>query len=659
MRRTRWITTVAGAALLATGVMGANGSAGATPSALTGTSVDTGAGAVAPTAYERIVPRPVSAEAEDGPGFALLPSSRIVAPRGAQEVAGQLARTLRRSTGYRLPLVAGRARTGDLVLRLGAGLAPAGHAQEGYTVDVGPITTIAADRAAGLNLGVQTLRQLLPVWADSTTRIRADLTVPAGTVSDYPRFTYRAAMLDVARSFLTVDEVKSYVDTMVSLKANTLHLHLTDDQAWRIAINTPRRNPSGIDYGQLITVGSDGAAEVYGGSGDPLGTEPGLRGSYTQRDYRAIVAYAAARHVTVIPEIDGPGHTNAALASIPQLNPDGITKPMNNTADVGYSTLDANSEVSYEFLRTVFGQLAAMTPGPYLHIGGDEAHVTGHDNYLTYMDRAVDIATDLGKLPMGWNEYAEGDLPEGSLVQYWTGSLENTIAQANRGAKVVMSPASTAYLDQKPFSDSPIGLSWACSQDCDWDTYYDWNPVPTGLTEDQVAGVEAPLWSETVRGLDQARWLALPRLASVLEIGWTQESRRDVTGFGQRLATLGSRMVTSGQNFYASPAVPWVADVLGVQARQRSRTLNGVLATVAAPGAAADDVVVSIDYGDGSPVVPGAVTQAAAPTSLSVGSVMQATAPPHRYAAPGTYSGTVTVTVDGRQYAGPFGVTIG
>ncbi len=178
-------------------------------------------------------------------------------------------------------------------------------------------------------------------------------------------------MLDVARSFFTVEEVKEQIDVMTQFKLNALHLHLTDDQAWRIEIHDPGSagNPSGLPYANLTAIGGQGAVEVP----TAMPARGGREGFYTQEDFKDIQAYAASKNVLVVPEIDLPGHVNAAFAAIPQLNPDGQAKPMSTTAEVGWSTLSSDLPATYEFVREVLGQLAAITVGPYLHIGGDEA----------------------------------------------------------------------------------------------------------------------------------------------------------------------------------------------------------------------------------------------------------------------------------------------
>lgn len=622
------------------------------------TTVATAAAAMGTRA---LVPKPVAVHDDAGTPFRLGPHARIVARGGARAVGNYLGEVLRPATGYRLPVTSGRPGPGDLVLDLGAGKGPAGHTAEGYNLRTGANTaTIAADTRAGLFNGVQTLRQLFGPWMASRERADGPWTAPATTISDYPRFGYRGAMLDVARSFQTPAEVKRYIDDIAQFKVNTLHLHLADDQAWRIVIDDPASNPSGLDYDALTRVASHGGADVFGGTGKPLGTEDAHRGFYTKAQYRSIVAYAASRFVTVVPEIDGPGHTNAALASIPQLNPDGKVKPMNNTADVGYSTLDANSPVTYEFLSTVWAQLAAMTPGPYLHMGGDEAHVTGHDNYLTYVRKTLPIVTALGKLPMGWQEYAAIDLPPGSVVQVWSGDIAPVLAQVARGAKVVMSPAATAYVDMKYNPSTPIGLTWACSGDCDWNKYYDWNPVQRGLTESDVLGVEAPLWSETVRGIEQAEFLAFPRLIANAEIGWTPQAQRDVTDFGARLAAIGGLLTLEGTNFYASPKAAWTVDARGENRTvRRGEPLAGEIARFTAPAAGSPGTVsVSIDYGDGSAAVAGTVVQPRPATSLRSHGVFEVVSPAHRYGTRGTYRATVSITVAGEVTTAGFDVVV-
>ncbi|MFD1050114.1 family 20 glycosylhydrolase, partial [Kibdelosporangium lantanae] len=270
---------------------------------------------------------------------------------------------------------------------------------EGYqlTVNHGSVV-IRANTAAGLFAGTQTLRQLLPAQVESRHRTNAKWIVPGGRIVDYPRFAQRGAMLDVARHFFSVAEVERYIDQLSQYKINTLHLHLADDQGWRIEIPGWPRLTS------------------YGGSTEVGGT-PG--GYYTDRDYQELVAYARKKFITIIPEIDMPGHTNAALASYAELNCDGVAPPLYTGTDVGFSSFCVNKEITYKFLDDVIGTLARLTPGEYLHIGGDEAHSTSPADYVTFMNRVLPIVAKYHKKATGWHEIAKANPPASTVPQYW------------------------------------------------------------------------------------------------------------------------------------------------------------------------------------------------------------------------------------------------
>ncbi|WP_426998277.1 beta-N-acetylhexosaminidase [Pseudarthrobacter sp. N5] len=501
-----------------------------------------------------LIPQPCRVLRNDAGAFALTGTARIVAAEGCRIPAEELALVLRRSTGFDLPILdgqgAGMPRPGDISLVLDNGVSGA----EGYTLTSGPgRVQIAAATSGGLFNGVQTLRQLFPAAVESLSPVDASWIIPAVAITDEPRLPYRGLMLDVARSFLGVAEIKRQIDTMSQFKMNALHLHLTDDQAWRIEIHEPAVNPSGLDYGNLTRLGGTGAVDAPG-----VGLTPGVSGFYTQRDFQDLAEYAARKNVLLVPEIDLPGHVNAALAAIAQLNPDGLPQKMNTTGEVGYSTLDPDNPVTYEFVREVLGQIAAITPGPYLHLGGDEALVTSHGSYVRMVSDFSRMVQDTGKTPVGWNEYAAADIPEGSVVQYWHGPLEPTQARArDAGSKVLMSPASTTYLDQKYGPDSPIGLSWMEGGPFTWAEYYGWDPAGQGIPEDHLLGVEGPLWTETVRGGMQADWLIYPRAISLAEVGWTPQELRDKDGFARRLGGAGARLALQGVAFHPSPGIEW------------------------------------------------------------------------------------------------------
>jgi hexosaminidase len=505
-----------------------------------------GSGAVADaapaTSMRDVVPAPAVVAPVDADAYRITARTQLRVQAGsapARDIADQLAGTLRRSTGYRLPVTETASpvpANGISLLLTGAG-PDAGD--EGYRLDVtrGGVT-IRANGPAGLFHGVQTLRQLLPAAAESASRRPGPWPVPGGHVLDRPRFGYRGAMLDVARHFFTVAQVERYIDEIALYKINYLHLHLSDDQGWRIAIASwPRL----AEYG--------GGTAVGGGPG----------GFYTREDYRRIVEYAASRYVTVVPEIDMPGHTNAALASYAELNCDGVAPPRYTGIDVGFSSLCVGKDVTYDFVRDVVGELAAMTPGPYLHIGGDEAKSTSPQDYATFIGRVLPIVAEHGKTVVGWHDVTRTSPPTSVVPQYWgtTGQDPDVAAAAARGNRLVLSPANRAYLDQKYDPSTPLGLSWAGYVEVR--DAYGWDPGSylAGVPASSVLGVEAPLWSETLTTTPDIEYMAFPRLPAIAELGWSPAGSHDWEAFKRRLGAQGPRWTAMGINFYRSPQVPW------------------------------------------------------------------------------------------------------
>lgn len=507
-----------------------------------------------PTSDPQITPLPIKVRRLHGAPFELRENSRICVARTAAWVGEELALILRASTGYELPLIDGNPQPGDISFSLNEGTCKA-EQQEAYIVSVqADSIRIGARSAAGLFNGMQSLRQLFPPQVESNTAVSGPWIINPVRIEDAPRFAYRGILLDVARSFYNVQDVKAQIDVMAAFKFNALHLHLTDDQAWRLHLENPENNPSGLDYEALSRIGGKGAVDAPN-----MGLGPGDTGFFTREDYTEIVRYAGRKNIVVVPELDLPGHVNAALAAIPELSPDGRAKPMNATGDVGYSTLSADHPVVYEFVAEALRQFAEITPGPYLHIGGDEALVTGHGNYVLMMNRFSRMVRDLGKYAIGWNEIAVADVPPGSILQYWSGALEALTQQVrDNSAKVIMSPAEHTYLDQKYKESSPVGQTRMGTGD--WERFYDWNPVMPELLESDVLGVEAALWTETVRGNDQAFWMSYPRAIAVAEVAWSEQQRRSREDFARRLPRVGKRLDIQGVPFYRSPSVEWAPD---------------------------------------------------------------------------------------------------
>nr|WP_053653378.1 beta-N-acetylhexosaminidase [Micromonospora sp. NRRL B-16802] len=498
--------------------------------------------APAPIQLADVVPAPRDVRPDPAGNWRLSPDAVIVASTepAALAAAVHLAELLRPATGYPLPVTDAATPQADdgiaLVLDQAVGLGT-----EGYRLDV---TTsgvrLSAVTATGLFHGVQTLRQLLPPAIESTVPVTEAWILPGGTITDTPRFPYRGAMLDVARHFFAVEDVLRVIDHLARYKLNHLHLHLTDDQGWRIAVDSRPK---------LTTVG--GATEVGDGPG----------GFYTKADYARIVSYAADRHITVVPEIDLPGHTNSALVAYPELAPDKIAPPPYTGTDVGFSYVDPTDERTYDFVADVFGELAAITPGRLLHIGGDEAFKVKGELYTGFVERVQRIVAELGKTVVGWHQVAPAAHVDGRVLQWWgTNGEDPTTADAvRRGARLVISPGNHAYLDMKYAPDTPIGHDWAGLIDVR--KAYDWDPGThvADVPEEAVLGVEAPLWTESVTSLAEIELLLLPRLPAIAELGWSPRATHDWAGFRSRLAGHGPRWATAGITFHAAPEIPWPA----------------------------------------------------------------------------------------------------
>ncbi|WP_164863591.1 beta-N-acetylhexosaminidase [Agromyces sp. LHK192] len=524
-----------------------------------------------------IVPLPASAEYRpDDTPFRLAGDTKLVASGdGAAAIAELLADRLRGGTGYDLPVVDGmEGGASDIVLVVrgaSAGESTTDPAADAYTLETGADgARIEADAASGLFRGTQSLLQLLPPDASGRTPAPADgFAAVAASVDDRPRFAYRGASLDVARHFMPVDDVLSYIDAIAFLKFNVLHLHLTDDQGWRIRIDA---------WPQLTDLG--GQTAVWHDEG----------GYYTKDDYRRIVEYAAARSVTVVPEIDLPGHTNAALSSVPELNCDGVATEPYHGIEVGFSSLCASperAEVTDRFLADVLGEVAAMTPGPWLHVGGDESHATSPEDYVNLVDRITATGAATGKTVIGWHEIgASRNLPPGTIGQYWgfvgatddaegapgdeaaaaAETLADTRSFVEQGGRVIFSPADVAYLDMKYVEDpqnalgQDIGLQWAKGPTT-LEEAYGWEPadIVPGVGEADILGVEAPIWTETLRTMDDVEFMAFPRITGIAEIAWSPrvEGGRDEEAFVERVAGLAPYWDAAGVEFYRIRGIDW------------------------------------------------------------------------------------------------------
>lgn len=488
--------------------------------------------------FASLVPLPMSVVRAPG-AFRIAASTTIYVDAASPEleaIGRTLADKLNAATGYNIGVAASAGLPGDGNIQLTTSDANPSLGEEGYSLTV--TTTSVSIRAAnpvGVFRGIQTVLQLLPAEIETTTAQDTPWLISAGTITDRPRFGWRGMMLDVARHFFTVPDVKTLIDTMAFYKLNRLHLHLSDDQGWRIAIKA---------FPTLAMIG--GLTSVGGGPG----------GYFSQAEYSDIVSYARQRYITVVPELEMPGHTSAALASIPDLNCDGNAPPLYTGTAVGFSSLCTSKESSYSFAEKVLMELAALTPGPYLHIGGDEAQGTPVADYIKFIERVQPMVKALGKQLVGWEEVAQAHLLPTSIAQHW---LQSTLTKAavQQGTKIVMSAASKMYMDMKYDTSTVVGQSWAGLIDVK--TAYSWDPAShvSGISETDILGVEAPLWTETIRSINDVQQMTFPRLIGYAEIGWSPQASRDWNDYRVRLANQGRRLTARNVQFYHSPQIDW------------------------------------------------------------------------------------------------------
>jgi hexosaminidase len=446
-----------------------------------------------------------------------------------------LAAQIRKSTSFPIavsPL--GTAPVGSITLRLAPDRAALG--EEGYELRVeGVGVDLVANRPAGLFRGIQTIRQLLPADIESDMgHERYDWSIAAVGITDQPRFAYRGAMLDVSRHFFTVKEVEQYLDILALYKLNVLHLHLADDQGWRIQLDS---RPKLTAMGSLTQVG--------GGPG----------GFYTKQDYQAILDYAKARYILILPEIDMPSHINAGLIGYPEISCGQRPPALYTGTEVGWSSLCVDKEETYAFVDDVVRELSAMTPGPYYHIGGDEVKTLTHEQYVKFVERVQTIVNKYGKTMIGWEEISKAKLNPTSLTHMW--KSDSAAAAVAMGSKLILSPANKVYIDMQYTPATPLGLHWAAYVEVR--DAYDWDPATymKGVAEKDIFGIEAPMWSETLRNIAAVEYLAIPRLPAVAELAWTPQAARSWESFRTRIVTHERRWNYLGINYYRSSQLPW------------------------------------------------------------------------------------------------------
>jgi len=470
-----------------------------------------------------LIPKPASLTSLDGE-FKLLSTTKIVTNSETLAIGKILANYIEQHTDLKLSIADEDSSSENIKLILDDDTT---LGDEGYKLSIcSDSIYISAPQSAGLFYAIQTFRQILS--AHQTTRC-----LPAVSITDSPRFTWRGAMLDVARHFFPIEVVKRYIDLISHYKINRLHLHLTDDQGWRIEIKS---------WGKLTEIGSK--TQVNGGGG----------GFYTQEQYKEIVEYAKNQYVMIIPEIDTPGHTNAALASYPELNASEEATDLYEGIEVGFSSLGINMEITYKFLDDVIREIAEITPAPYIHIGGDEAKSTPEEDYKKFIKLIQEIVIAHNKIPIGWAEIGEVELNPVTLAQHWQGAAYQEAKK--QGCKIILSPANKTYLDIKYDEAFPLGLQWVGFVSVK--ESYEWEPgsFMEGLEEKDIIGIEAPIWSETLQTIEDIECMAFPRLPGLAEHAWSPKSE-GWDEYKHRLAKHGSHMQALGINFFKSPDVDW------------------------------------------------------------------------------------------------------
>ena len=442
---------------------------------------------------------------------------------------------------------------------------------EAYTISVTADSIIVRGAsAAGTFYGIQTLRKSIP--APLVTDI-VNVRFPAAEITDAPRFSYRGAHLDCARHFFDPDSVKIFIDMLALHNMNRFHWHLTDDQGWRIEIKS---HPGLTDKGQwrsgtvigAVKEGENARLNVY--DSIPYG------GFYTQNQVRDIVDYAARRHITVIPEIDMPGHMQAALATYPQLGCTGGPYEVWRRWGVSDDVLCAGNDSVYRFIDDVLGEIVELFPGEYVHIGGDEcpksrwencpkcqakirklgltsdSHATAEQKLQTcLMAHAASFLKNHGRKIIGWNEMIEGGLPEGAVVMSWVG-INGAVKAAREGHDAILTPYDYLYFDfpQADQSTEPQAAHWG--HPITVEDVYRFNPAPEELTSDElshIAGVQGNLWSEYVPTMSHAQYMVLPRMAALAEVQWGASQSGDYEGFVKRLDGLRHHYDANGYNY--------------------------------------------------------------------------------------------------------------
>lgn len=482
--------------------------------------------------YE-VVPMPQQVTLQQGEPFVLNREVQILVADGLQREAEFLQAYLQEQTGLLLTISQKREKK---VNYIELAVSPKVQEQEGYVLSVNKKSVlITGGSTAGVFYGVQTLRKAL---ADEEQTKGGSVLLPAVNIIDAPRFTWRGMHLDCSRHFFSVAFVKKYIDLLAMHNMNVFHWHLTDDQGWRLEI---KRWP------KLITIGAQRSGTIIGTNSD-LDDHIPYGGYYTQEEARDIVAYAKERHITVVPEIDMPGHMLAALASYPELGCTGGPYEVGHYWGIYKDVLCVANERVYQFVEDVLTEVMDIFPSEVIHIGGDEAPTDKWQQcpkcqklgaYQTYFTRRVfDFLTAHHRRALGWDEILDGS-PQDAMIMSWRGTEPGAKAAA-LGHDVVMAPTTHCYFDYQQVEDALFEPS-RCGGFIAVEKVYDLNPVLDSLSLEakaHILGVQANLWTEYVTNEEMAEYQVLPRMSALAEVQWTLPARKDYDAFRQRLTRL-------------------------------------------------------------------------------------------------------------------------
>jgi hexosaminidase len=464
---------------------------------------------------------------------------------------------------------------------------------EGYSLSVTPLyINLSAATPAGVFYGMQTLRQLFPTQLEDTTFMAGKWILPCVEITDKPRFVWRGDLLDVSRHFLPLEFIRTNLDYLARYKMNTFHWHLTDDQGWRIEIKK---------YPELTEIG---AWRVdHDNKGEPWmnrepqqpGEEATYGGYYTQDEIRGVIQYADERFITIVPEIDMPGHSRSTIASLPSISCDGGTYTVATGGIASENTLCPGKEATFEFIENMLDEVLTLFPGEYFHVGGDECNKSSwkecpdcqarirseglkdEDELQSYfIERVEKIVNNHGKKMIGWDEILEGGLAPNAAVMSWRGE-QGGIAAAKMGHDVVMTPTRYCYLDLKQ-GDPELEPEELGYSQCRLSWVYSYDPIPSVITEEEgkhILGTQGNLWGEFILDKEDANYMLFPRLLAIAEVGWSPKENRKWDDFIARLEYNLIRLKNMGVGYAPSMYNVDITPELGV----KPGTLKIVLST--------------------------------------------------------------------------------